>query len=1056
MDKAEYISKLEQINALQEAGSYQEAAEIADSIDWKHVKSVRTLCMVGEIYEANRRYEDSRRIMKMAYRRSSSSKTVLYRLAELDIVTGNIDEAKKFINEFEQNSPNDTSRFILKYKLLKAENAPIDDQIAVLREYQNHEYTERWSYELARLYKKNGQNEKCIEECDDLILWFSEGRYVTKALELKKQLGALTPAQQAKYEASLKKEAEEKARAKEAAAELAKAAREKKAAEAEAKEASPADEPQSDDGSGAEEEAPHTGAAGGEAAEEAASGESAESSEEAAGEGAAEEAAPEEPAAEEESADGDEDLPGLSSEEAIEKMDSAAGRTFGDKNVLELQEANSGGRESGEKFQSRLASGIRAVFASIRQTASVDTGEPEEEEDDRDDDMKIAGEPGSGPSEYLAEIDGADGGEEKPVVRDLEPESTDAGSVVRRLADVFGGKRGNAKPKARTEEEIAGEEIDAALKKDERPRAVNLDDLFAETAGMLASEVASGNYQMADTLETDSAEGEARLPESPAEFAEQVRAAVARDAQKDGAGAADAVLSDNAEEPAAENTAAPAEPDVSRGEAQEDNIESIAEAVRMAAEQAVRDAAEEASAEESGEAAAETAAETPAEEGAAEAGDAFGEVPAEEDDGGAFSGMPEEEAAPEQNEIQEEDTGVTGRETDESLGLTREFHFQNEIEKALAERRARKDSEEPGSIPSPEEAAEEQVTEAVGGIPAPVPEESGSAGEFEIPPLAAVFAEGDNSDDMGSDEALIERYGAREEGAAAAAVPEEREAGAESGSAGTEELLLRNDSDRSDSDVLELLPTEGRQFTAAEARAFSYFASVPGMDYQATAAIADINNHSGDRTSRSGNVAITGRPGSGKTRLAEALILTSCLTMGLKAVRTGKIVSDVFNSKDPAAVVKTLAGGFLIIEAAGALSSEAVERLNKAMEFRTDSLVVILEDEKQDLEKLFAAHPSFAAKFTNHISVPIFTNDELVSFGKVYAEETGYKMDEMATLALYTMIGDNQKNAEPVTVGMVRDMVDKAADRNSRKFRFGKAPERENGLIVLHEKDFNF
>ena len=127
MDKAEYISKLEQINALQEAGSYQEAAEIADSIDWKHVKSVRTLCMVGEIYEANRRYEDSRRIMKMAYRRSSSSKTVLYRLAELDIVTGNIDEAKKFINEFEQNSPNDTSRFILKYKLLKAENAPIDD-----------------------------------------------------------------------------------------------------------------------------------------------------------------------------------------------------------------------------------------------------------------------------------------------------------------------------------------------------------------------------------------------------------------------------------------------------------------------------------------------------------------------------------------------------------------------------------------------------------------------------------------------------------------------------------------------------------------------------------------------------------------------------------------------------------------------------------------------------------------------------------------------------------------------------------------------------------------
>ena len=178
--------------------------------------------------------------------------------------------------------------------------------------------------------------------------------------------------------------------------------------------------------------------------------------------------------------------------------------------------------------------------------------------------------------------------------------------------------------------------------------------------------------------------------------------------------------------------------------------------------------------------------------------------------------------------------------------------------------------------------------------------------------------------------------------------------------------------------------------------------------------------------------------------------------MDLKAVKVGRIVSDVFNKKDPAAIVKKLAGGFLVIEAAGALSPEAVTRLNKAMEFRTDSLVVILEDEKQDLENLFAAHPDFAAKFTNHISVPIFTNDELVGFGKAYAEENGYRMDEMATLALYTMIGDNQKNAEPVTVSMVRDMVDKAADRSSRKFRFGKAPEKVEGLILLHEKDFNF
>ena len=201
LDKAEYRNKLEEINSYAEAGAFREAALIADEIDWKHVKSVRTLCMIGEIYEANRRYEDSARILKYAYKRSSSSKTVLYRLADLDIRNGEYDEAKRLINEFEQNSPNDTSRYILRYKLMRAEKAPLDDQIAVLREYKDHEYTERWAYELAKLYKKNGQKEKCIEECDDLILWFMEGKYVTKAMELKMQLTSLTPAQQAAYDA---------------------------------------------------------------------------------------------------------------------------------------------------------------------------------------------------------------------------------------------------------------------------------------------------------------------------------------------------------------------------------------------------------------------------------------------------------------------------------------------------------------------------------------------------------------------------------------------------------------------------------------------------------------------------------------------------------------------------------------------------------------------------------------------------------------------------------------------------------------------------------------
>ena len=199
VDKAEYRIKLEQINSLAEAGDFKGAAAVVDTIDWRHVKSVRTLCMVGEIYEANKRYEDSKRVLQYAYKRSSISKTVLYRLAEINIRTGDYDEAKRYYHEFEQLSPHDTSRYILKYKLLKAEGAALDDQIAVLKEYKEREYTERWAYELAKLYMKNGQKQKCIEECDEMILWFAEGKYVTRAMELKMKLRSLSDSQKKKY-----------------------------------------------------------------------------------------------------------------------------------------------------------------------------------------------------------------------------------------------------------------------------------------------------------------------------------------------------------------------------------------------------------------------------------------------------------------------------------------------------------------------------------------------------------------------------------------------------------------------------------------------------------------------------------------------------------------------------------------------------------------------------------------------------------------------------------------------------------------------------------------
>ena len=199
MDKNEYRAKLDEINDLVDSQDYQGALKIVDTIDWRRVRSARTLCMIGEIYEANKRYEDSRKILLLAHQRAPIGKTVLYRLVELSIKMGNFDEAADYYKNFVEISPNDNSRYILKYKLSRARRSPIKEQISILQEYKEKEYTERWSYELARLYAKAGMKQACMEECDDLILWFSEGKYVTKAMELKTKYGTLTPQQQEKY-----------------------------------------------------------------------------------------------------------------------------------------------------------------------------------------------------------------------------------------------------------------------------------------------------------------------------------------------------------------------------------------------------------------------------------------------------------------------------------------------------------------------------------------------------------------------------------------------------------------------------------------------------------------------------------------------------------------------------------------------------------------------------------------------------------------------------------------------------------------------------------------
>ena len=771
MDKIEYKERLEKIKELAGAGNYEGAALAADTVDWRHVRSVKTLCMIAEIYENNKRYEDSELILKYAYKRSEASKTVLYRLAEINIRLMDLEEARRFIYEFEQLSPRDNSKFILEYRLLKAKNAPLDDQIEVLKELKDREYTERWAYELARLYRKNGQTRKCIEECDDMILWFAEGKYVTKAKALKRELAPLSAAQQMR--AGFRREEQ--------------AAREEYVPEAEAEAA----------------------------------------------------AEPEIAAAEPET---------------------------------------------------QAEPEIAAAWPETAAEPEIETAEPE----------------------TAAE----------PEIAAAEPET-----------------------QAESEIEAAGPE--AAEEPAAEPAAQETAaEPFAEPYAVPGTQefVSADAFEQADSLDVSNVFGE--------------------------------------------NTASPAE-----------RVPYL-DAEKMLAS-----------------------------------------------------------------------------EDDESLGLTREFNLQELIRQAMmdgasvseavakvrAEAEAAAAAKKAGKVAAgaailaPEEAARKAVREASGVMaqsvrPAPkVSEEKAESTAKPVREVKPIVKEAPENDDVmaalmaGEDDVLPVREEDMTTGFGVVETP------VEDNSAVIGRIMATKG-------TLPKVRVEIRKLTDTERKIFTYFSDIPGVHEQVTLALADIHNSCGDKTSRSGNIIIQGRPGSGKTHLADGLILSACTDLGIHSVKRARITADELNRKDPACVVKKMSGGFLIIEHAGDLTNETVAKLSKAMEFRTDRLVVILEDAKSGIRSALAKDPGFAEKFTSTIIIPVFTNDELVTFAKTYAKENGCKMDEMGTLALYTIIGENQKESEPMTVGMVRDVMDAAISRaKGRKFgrRFSKNAFGPDGRLLIKEKDFD-
>jgi hypothetical protein len=912
-------------------------------------------------------------VLEYALKRAPSGKAVLYRLAEICIRLKRLDDAKKYLREFENVSPNDTSKYILQYKLLRASGAPIQQQIDVLKEYKDREYTERWAYELARLYRKNGQNEKCVEECDDMILWFSEGKYVLKALELKMSITPLTPSQRAKYDAMTeygKRPARRSSvkRTPAAGAGTGSAAGSSSASGSTAGTGFAAGSTSAGAGNGA--------GAGSAMGSNSASGFTAGSTTGAGtGNGAGAGSAMGSNSASgftagsmtgagtgngvgAGSAAGNSSAAGFTAGSttgtgfaAGSQNGAAAGSASGFAGVGNGTGAGSAagtspatgiGSSTGFTAGNKTGNGAEAgpaagAMAGSDSAAGTETSSSSDKSDAKSsekkpslltrfvDSLKIPADsiPATGTLPDLSDVPIK---EEKDVIEAAAEQNTTRREAEKEL-NAESREAENPAPAIPTDEikeaepekpaqSEADKAIDSAVKNDEPPKEVDLDALFKETSSEFAGEIAGGGYRkMADPMLGDGETGAAK-PAAP----------------KD-------------------NTA---------------------------------------------------------------------------------------ETDPKQ--------ALLGRETDESLGLTRELNFK-EVDKALREARAKNGGNVSSEPPaSPELAARKTAFEANGKEFDPKAFEKQDVSDEDLKAALTI-------DDATKNELLADEPDGGE-------IPQEDSSEAlmdmsALSMGGREESRSIIENIMEEPEVYTRLPLEGRKLTDAEKKAFSYFATVPGVDYQVTTALADIHNNAGDKTSKSGNICIIGRKGSGKTRLADGLIKAACMNLDMKACKVAHIKADAMNTKDPAVVCQKLSGGFLLIEEAGSLDDETIAKLNRAMEFRTDDLIVIIEDEKKPMRAMLAEHPEFAKKFSTRITVPVFMNDELVTFAKTYAKEQGYKLDEMATLALYTTIGNNQRDDEPVVIGKVKTMVDRAIEHSKRKL-FGKTQDSADGRIMLREKDFNF
>lgn len=849
LDKEEFRIKLEEINNLVEKKDYKGAMEVVDSIDWRRVKNVRTLCVVGEIYAANKRYNDSREIFLLAYHKAPIGKNILYRLIEISLKMGDIEEAMEYFDEFKEIAPNDNTRYVLKYKIFRAKKASLNEQIAILEEYKEKEFTEKWTYELAKLYYKAGNKEKCLEICDELILWFNEGTYVMKALDLKMRMGLLTGAEKEKYEKQfipklLKPED-------------AKALKENM----EKQEEKPAPEP--------------------------------------------------------------------------EKPEIESIQIRSDKDL-----------EGAETLQEKISKGIRDIFRAKR--TSFDEFDEEEEENSEEEQKEMLKSPSS--EEEYDKIPELEEEYEKPEKEenernDLPEEKEENPSEEETSAPVEKPVIDFSQTMRMPELNIPKSMRNMALKEAPEIEEIKIKENIAENTTELSEEKDDFDFNLEDTiLAAASAQG-IDIPEE--------------------------------------------EPEIQEKSAEEENIlpEQIADVT-------MDDLEEEIFSEEDLRLAEQEFMKGPSAE------------PEEEPEIKLPFDMPAAK--------KEEKTEIPDLESEDII----ENRF-NENEEKISE-----DEELLRSILSEENLDMEEEEEIFHNF---------DEEEEEIPEEILPESMRSQKEEPSLDEELLS---------------EEEEL----------ERFIDSMSAEDDTDALDIVPREN-ELRDEEKKLFTYFVKIPGMKEQIVDALLDAQLAAADKTSKTGNIVVMGGRETGKTRLISSLIPAICKELNLEAANVAYIFAEQINGKDLRKIIDKLSGGFFVIEDANQLAQETAEQLNQIMEEETDGLTVILEDEKIGMRKMLARYPKLAKKFTSVINIPVFTNDELANFAKVYAKENGYRIDNMGMLALYNLIGINQKEDEPMNIGAVKNLIDAAISKSQggRLFKKNTSKKRmdRDGYIVLYEKDFS-